>query len=463
MRKSKNKLSTEPVRTLLQDEQLERGLLCSLLNSGDAFGKVRYYSRFLLDEDFVDEENQATWQLMKACVEESQEVNMLNVYAIAASHGRKWNMSRYIQLQGSEADSNTMAITLSTMGIKRRLCEELKSITMDVEYNAELSPEQLLSDIEKVVELTTRKVNPRAISWLNIFSSILADYQRIANGEVITGNKCGFKLIDDKGGMELGELMVIGARTSNGKTAFALNCAVNLALRGTAVGIFSLEMTNKQLGTRIAAILTGLNSTAIKQGSLQQQELDKFTSLNDKLPIYFDDVRASDIDTIINNIKSMVFQHGVQVVVLDYLQLMTSRENDRVHQIGSIAHRLEALSKKLEITIVLISQLRRNVDKDPCPRLEELKESGDIADAADSIYLIYRPEQHGSWCRFPTMTKDWSMVEIAGMALLMCVKNRQGEKAGEQILGFEASSTRFYEPAYLKTYNSGKNSSNVPF
>ena len=452
LRTKRSKTPSEE-NTLLQDSQLERGLLCSLFNDITGGSRVKAYRMFLQDDDFTDESCRVTWQWMKDVVDSGQEMNMVNVYSMAASKGKKWDMSRFIQLQGSEGDADLMAITLSTMGIKRRLNEELRTIVMDIEYNTELSPAQIVSDIEKLVEATQQQVKPKTLPWMNLYMDIVNDYKLVASGEVITGNKCGFDLIDDKGGFELGELMVIGARTSNGKTAFTLNCAVNLAMRGVPVGIFSLEMTNKQLAIRIAAIMGDLDSTSIKQGTLKEHELDTFTMLNDRLPLYFDDVRSSEIDVIISNIKGMVMQHGVQVVVLDYLQLMRSREIDRVHQIGGIAHRLEALSKQLEITIVLISQLRRNVDKDPCPKLEELKESGDIADAADSIFLIYRPEQHGSFFRYPHMSKDWSSVEIKGTAMLMCVKNRQGMKPGEQILGFKAEATRFYQLDELKPIN----------
>lgn len=460
-------MSEEPAPTLLQDQQLERGLLCSLLNDVRATAMVRAYALFLIDDDFTDEGHRATWQLMKACCDDGNEVNMLNLYSYGARNGKKWDMSRYVQLSGSEADSSLMAVTLSVMGIKRRLLENLKTIMMDLEYNTELQPEQVLSDIESIIDNAQNQVKPKTITWLKVYNQILKDYEMVARGEKSLGNMCGFKLIDSKGGFELGELMVIGARTSNGKTAFALCCAVNLALRGVPVGIFSLEMTNKQLGLRVASILSGISSKPIKEGRLLSDDLDRLTKLDDKLPIYFDDVRSSEIDVIIANIKGMVMQHGVQAVVLDYLQLMRSRERDRVHQIGSIAHRLEALSKQLAITIVLISQLRRNIDKDPCPKLEELKESGDIADAADSIYLIYRPEQHGPFYRYPQMSKDWSNIDIAGTAMLMCVKNRQGEKAGEAILGFDAQCTRFYELACLKPFKenlTAKDSrSKIPF
>ena len=457
--------SDEQEVTLLQDEQLERGLLASLLVNANSYSIIRALRMFLTDDDFTDEENRFTWLLMNGCVDNSQEVNMINVYSRASSIGKKWNMTRYVLLNGSEGDVNMMAIALSTMGIKRRITDGIRTILMDIEYNTSLSPEQAISDIEKLVEETTQTVKPKTIVWQKIYSQILTDYEKIANGEKILGNKCGFSIIDKKGGFEHGELMVIGARTSNGKTAFTLNCAVNIAMSGVPVGIFSLEMTNKQLGIRILSILSGMNSMGIKNGTLSQEELDKITSVKDTLPIHFDDVRSPDIDVIINNIKGMVLQHGVEVVVLDYLQLMRSRERERVQQIGNIAHRLEALSKQLEITIVLISQLRRNIDKDPCPRLEELKESGDIADAADSVYLIYRPEQHGSHFRYPDTTKTWSSVDTKGTAMLMCVKNRQGNKFGEDILGFDASTTRFYQLNYYKYYQQENISEkdNTPF
>ena len=153
---------------------------------------------------------------------------------------------------------------------------------------------------------------------------------------------------------------------------------------------------------------------------------------------------------VIANIKAMVAQHNVQVVVIDYLQLLRSRERERHQQMASIAHRLETLSKQLEICIVLLSQLRRNVDKDPTPRLEELKESGDIADAADSVYLVYRPERHGKEFRYPDMSQNWSNVTTEGTALLMCCKNRQGSLNGEQMLAFDAATTRFYQKESYK-------------
>ena len=170
------------------------------------------------------------------------------------------------------------------------------------------------------------------------------------------------------------------------------------------------------------------------------------------LTIYFDKKRSTDAEVLESNIKAMVAQLGVQVVVIDYLQLLRGKERERMQQIGGIAHRLEALSKQLGITIILLSQLRRNAPNDPTPKLEELKESGDIADASDSIYLVYRPERHGVDLRFPDMSQQWSNYSTKGTALLICAKNRQGAMNGEELLGFDASTTRFYEKQDFALY-----------
>jgi replicative DNA helicase len=216
-------------------------------------------------------------------------------------------------------------------------------------------------------------------------------------------------------------------------------------MKGEPIGIFSLEMTNLQLTTRLTSLLTGINGESIKRADLTQGEWERFVAVDDAAPIYFDKRRSTDGDTLISNIKAMNAQLGVQVVVIDYLQLLRGKERERLQQIGGIAHKLEALSKQLGICIILLSQLRRNAPNAPEPKLEELKESGDIADAADSIYLVYRPERHGEDVRYPDMSQNWSQYPTKGTALLMCVKNRQGALNGEQMLAFDAATTRFYE------------------
>lgn len=435
----------EQHETALTDPQLERALLVAILSHVNATGYVVALRGVVMDEDFSDEEHANVWRWCKACAEAGQEVNLVNVYAQAQKQGKQLNVRRYVQARGSEGDIITLADALHTMGVKCRMSNGIEDVLMSIKYDDSYNPNDAIADVEKLLNDTTKAVKPKVSGWRKVYNNILKMTERKARGEMAIGTPCGFTLIDRKGGMERGELMIIAGRNSNGKTSFALCCAVGVAQRGTPVGIFSLEMTNAQLGTRIASLLTGVNGESIKRADMTQQEWDALTRLDDALPIYFDEVRSPNITEIIGNIKAMVAQKGVQVVVIDYLQLLSSRERERVQQVGAIAHSLETLSKQLEITIILISQLRRNVDKDPTPRMEELKESGDIADAADSIYLVYRPERHGAQWRYPDMSENWSAIDPRGTALLMCCKNRNGAMEAEQMLGFDATTTRFYE------------------
>ena len=450
MMKKKNKYQDDDRTTTLADPQLERALLVSILSHVAATGYTMTLRTFLTDDDFTDEQNCNVWRWCKACVDKGQDVNNLNVYAQSQEAGMVFEVERYIQTRGAEGDILTLASALHTMGIKRRISEGAQDILMSIEHDPEYMPSDAVSELEQIVNDTTKTIKPKTMRWGEVFKSILKRTEKMAKGEMPQGTPCGFSLIDNKGGMERGELMIIAGRNSNGKTSFALCCAVGVAQRGDAVGIFSLEMTNAQLGARILSLTTGVNGEHIKTARLNTEEWDAMIGADDSLPIYFDEVRSADIDIVIANIKAMVAQHAVKVVVIDYLQLLRSRERERHQQMASIAHRLETLSKQLEICIVLLSQLRRNVDKDPTPRLEELKESGDIADAADSVYLVYRPERHGKDFRYPDMSQNWSQITTEGTALLMCCKNRQGSLNGEQMLAFDAETTRFYERETFK-------------
>ena len=325
------------------------------------------------------------------------------------------------------------------------MADQVQDIFLDIISDAELTNAQAIARLEDVVKQANETSGSHVETFKDVYGKLLKQTQDKANGLLPQGTPCGFDLIDRKGGLERGELMIIAGRNSNGKTSLALCIALNASLQGASVGIFSLEMTNLQLTTRLTSLLTGINGESIKRGQLTDDEWSRFVAVDDSAPIYFDKRRSTDGDALIANIKAMVAQKGVEVVVVDYLQLLRGKERERLQQIGGIAHKLEALSKQLGITIILLSQLRRNQPNDPSPKLEELKESGDIADAADSIYLVYRPERHGENLKYPDMSQAWSEYDTHGTALLMCVKNRQGALNGEQMLAFDAATTRFYQ------------------
>ena len=441
MAKNKNNTTGD----LLVDTQLERAFLVALLTDVYSTSHLQRVAHLMVDDDFTSDEFRRTWQAMRRCHEQGKDISPINVYASGKELGIDINLARYISRESIFADAEALGRTLHGLGQRRRLASRVEDVYFDLIYNPDTTTEEALAEVEKIIKDTTATSDKNCETFGEVYRALLKQTQDKANGLVPQGVPSGFSLIDHKGGLERGELMIIAGRNSNGKTSLALCIALNASLAGEAVGIFSLEMTNLQLTTRLTSLLTGIGGESIKRGQLSTEEWEKFVAVNDQAPIYFDKRRSTDADALVANIKGMVAQLGVQVVVIDYLQLLRSRERERLQQIGGIAHRLEALSKQLGITIILLSQLRRNQPNDPVPKLEELKESGDIADAADSVYLVYRPERHGADVKYPDMSQNWSQYSTSGTALLMCVKNRQGAMNGEQLLGFDASTTRFYE------------------
>lgn len=439
----------------LEDAQLERAFLVALLTDIYGTAHLQAVAHLVTSDDFTDEQFRHTWLAVQNCYDQGQEISLLNVYAAGKALGYDIDISRYISRESIYADAEALGKTLHNLGQRRRMADKVQDIFITLLYDNDTTNEQVLAEVEGIIKDITATSDKSCETFAEVYKTLLKQTQDKANGLIPQGVPSGFALIDRKGGLECGELMVIAGRNSNGKTSLALCIALNASLAGVPVGIFSLEMTNLQLTTRLTSLLTGINGEAIKRGQLSNEEWGKFVGVNDQAPIYFDRRRSTDSDAVVANIKGMVAQLGVQVVVIDYLQLMRGKERERLQQIGGIAHRMEALSKQLGICIILLSQLRRNAPNDPVPKLEELKESGDIADAADSIYLVYRPERHGTDLKYPDMSQNWSQYNTKGTALLMCVKNRQGAMNGEQLLAFDSSTTRFYEGNFVPVLDGG--------
>ena len=439
----------------LEDVQLERALIVAIFTDIYATNAMRQLSGIVVADDFTTDEFADTWKVILECHNKGKEISPLNIYSTGKEMGIDVDIKRYLSRESLFADAETIGRTLHGLGQRRRMADKVQDIYLTLIYDNETTNEQVIAQLDKVVKDMTATSDTNVETFKDVYRQLLKTTQDKANGLLPQGVQSGFALIDRKGGLERGELMVIAGRNSNGKTSLALCIALNASLSGEAVGIFSLEMTNLQLTTRLTSLLTGINGESLKRGQLTNEEWDKFIAVNDSAPIYFDKRRSTDGDTLINNIKAMVAQLGVQIVVIDYLQLLRGKERERLQQIGGIAHKLEALSKQLGITIILLSQLRRNAPNDPTPKLEELKESGDIADASDSIYLVYRPERHSEKAKYPDMSQNWSQYPTKGTALLMCVKNRQGAMNGEQLLAFDAPTTRFYEGNFVPVLDEG--------
>ena len=282
------------------------------------------------------------------------------------------------------------------------------------------------------------------------------------NEEGIVGVPTGLTDLDNKlGGMHKQDLVIIAGRPSMGKTALATNIAFHAAkniekkdLKST-VAFFSLEMSSEQLSTRILSEQSRIRSNDIRRGKVSEQEFEKFieTSKNIfELPLYIDETPAITIAAISNRSRRIKRLFGLELIVVDYIQLMKSsgrKEYNRVQEISEITQGLKALAKELDVPVLALSQLYRAVEQrdDKKPQLADLRESGSIEQDADVVMFVFR-EAYYLERKEPTLGSiehaEWrqKMDEISSLAEIMISKQRHGP-TGNVKVEFEAMYTKF--------------------
>jgi replicative DNA helicase len=220
----------------------------------------------------------------------------------------------------------------------------------------------------------------------------------------LVGVHTGFRRLNKyTGGYRNQELIIVAARPGMGKTAYVLKCAIENCKIGVGVGFISLEMSMQQLTARAVAIDTNFHlKQLLKTGFEHKEYFQTYTSHQERMkgyPLYIDDSGKTDITDVVIKVKIMVRKHGIKVVIIDYLQLMTDRtvKGNREAEISSISRRLKALAKELDIPVIALSQLSRAVEtrgSSKRPMLSDLRESGAIEQDADIVQFLYRPEYY---------------------------------------------------------------------
>ncbi len=282
------------------------------------------------------------------------------------------------------------------------------------------------------------------------------------NEEGIVGVPTGLRDLDDRlGGLHQSDLVIIAGRPSMGKTALATNIAFNAAQKlqdkgnKSTIAFFSLEMSSEQLSTRILAEQSRIKSNDIRRGRISDEQFDKFieTSKNiAELPLYIDETPAISIAAMSNRARRIKRLFGLDMVVVDYIQLMRGTFNNkdgRVQEISEITQGLKAIAKELSVPVVALSQLSRAVEQrdDKKPILADLRESGSIEQDADVVMFVYREAyylerkeprpatvEHAEW--------QAKMNEVSNLAEIIIGKQRHGP-TGNVMLEFEAMFTKF--------------------
>ena len=248
----------------------------------------------------------------------------------------------------------------------------------------------------------------------------------------LVGVPSGFTNIDRiTGGWQPGNLIIIAGRPSMGKTALILELAQRSALLGYPVGIFSLEMSRYELSVRMLSSSGNYSNVDIRNAEVNLDTLVKGSEAVASLPIYIDDSSELSIPELRSKTKKLILRHGVKMIVVDYLQLLTGRGETRENEVSSISRGLKGISKEFDIPVIAVSQLNRAVEKtgSKMPGLADLRESGAIEQDADLVTFVFRPAYYG------IRATEVNGIEVSsqGVMIYYAGKNRNGALFNEAL------------------------------
>ena len=355
---------------------------------------------------------------------------------------------------------------LSDLYIRRQLIN-ISEETLEESKNKdlEISGTNILENTErKLFEIAERGEYQRSFVTFKDALKETIDMATAAykNDQGIVGVPSGLTDLDDRlGGLHKQDLVIIAGRPSMGKTALATNIAFNASLNikkndfKTSVAFFSLEMSSEQLSTRILAEQSRIKSNDIRRGKINQDDFERFIEASknlETLPLHIDDTPAITISALSNRARRLKRKEGLDLIVIDYIQLMKSsgyRNEGRVLEIAEITQGLKALAKELDVPVLALSQLSRQVEQreDKKPQLSDLRESGSIEQDADVVMFVFREQYYLEKQEPKPGTAEhveWQekMSQIHNQAEIIIGKQRHGP-TGVIKLEFESAFTKF--------------------
>lgn len=423
-----------------QAKELEDAVLGAIMLEKNAFDVV---VEILKPECFYVEAHQRIFRAMQALQQKNSPIDLLTVVEELKFReeldliGGPFYVTKLTNAVVSSANIEIHARIILQKFIQREL------IKISGEIIGEAYEES--SDVFDLLDLAESKLfeitnNHLKRDYASIDTVLVKTIQRIEDlrtrQDEITGVPSGFEKLDKVTyGWQDSDLIILAARPSVGKTAFALNLARNAALhptKPTPVGLFSLEMSASQLVQRILSAESEIWLEKISRGRLEEHEMkqlyQKGINKLSSAPIHIDDTAALNIFELRAKCRRLKNKHNIGLIIIDYLQLMSgtgeNRNSNREQEISRISRDLKSLAKELQIPIIALSQLSREVEKrkegNKVPQLSDLRESGAIEQDADMVMFLYRPEYHG-------ITETAMGESNKGDAQLRIAKHRNGQ------------------------------------
>ncbi len=450
--------------------EAEQALIGSILISNDIYDEI---NEIVDSQKFYDPIHIKIYEIIEKLISKGLLANPItlknyfdNEEGLKELGGQEY-LIKITKFSASTKQAIDYANIVHEMHLRRELIKISESVLNEVSSNDQLnnSGEEIIQNTEKsLFDLAERgHFHKSFLKFRNALEQTIemarSAYQ---NEEGLVGVPTGLTELDARlGGMHKQDLIIIAGRPSMGKTALATNIAFNAAkniekkgLKST-VAFFSLEMSSEQLSTRILAEQSRIRSNDIRRGKVSEKEFEKFIETSKNifdLPLYIDETPAITISAISNRSRRIKRLHGLDLIVVDYIQLMRadkSKYEGRVQEISEITQGLKALAKELDVPVLALSQLSRAVEQrdDKKPQLADLRESGSIEQDADVVMFVYR-EAYYLERKEPTINSiehsEWQqkMDEISSLAEIMIGKQRHGP-TGNVKVEFEAMYTRF--------------------
>ncbi|WGD34114.1 replicative DNA helicase [Olleya sp. YS] len=364
----------------------------------------------LSPEAFYKEAHQHIFEAIFMLFQESQPIDLLTVSTQLKKNskldlaGGDFYLISLTQKVSSSAHIEFHARIILQKYIQRSLIKISSEIIED-SYDETQDVFDLLDKAEsKLYEVTQGNIKKSSETAQDLVIQAKKKIEEISKKEGMSGIPSGFDKLDKlTSGWQESDLIIIAARPGMGKTAFTLTMARNVAVNSNIpVAFFSLEMASVQLITRLISSETGLSSEKLRTGKLEKHEWEQLnTKVKDleKAPLFIDDTPSLSIFDLRAKARRLASQHGIKMIMIDYLQLMTASGSggNREQEISTISRNLKALAKELSVPVIALSQLSRAVETrggSKRPLLSDLRESGAIEQDADIVSFIYRPEYY---------------------------------------------------------------------
>ena len=460
-------LVKDTFKELPNNIEAEQSVIGSILVSNEIFDEI---NTIISNINFYDPMHQKIFSAIESLVYKGMLANPITLKNYFENEKDELNVPEYLVKITKFSTSSRQAIEYSRIIYDMFVRRELIKISENTIDSAKIN--DLNTNGQNIIENSERLLFDLAEK--GSFNSSLVKFDEAMkqtiemasaaykNEEGIVGVPTGLRDLDDRlGGLHDSDLVIIAGRPGMGKTALATNIAFHAAEklqqseRKSSIAFFSLEMSSEQLSTRILAEQSRIKSNDIRRGKISNEQFDKFieTSKNiAELPLYIDETPAISIAAMSNRARRIKRLWGLEMIVVDYIQLMTGSTNNRdgrVQEISQITQGLKAIAKELRIPVVALSQLSRAVEQrdDHKPLLSDLRESGSIEQDADVVMFVYRAAYYLQRKEPQAATvehAEWQakMSEVSHLAQILIAKQRHGP-IGNIDLEFEEMFTKF--------------------